>query len=93
MRLTLQVRPAPDGTPSGLQNRPTYEVMGLPPDRMILISDYDETPRRWHTLPITVLRPDLAVKGTWTGDYESPEAALAAIDEDFLRDPQHWFIE
>ena len=89
MRLTLQARPVPEGA----QRPPTYEVMGLPPDRMIVIGDYDETPPRWHILPITVLRSNLAVKGNWTGDYESPEAALAAIDEAFLRDPRHWIIE
>jgi hypothetical protein len=30
------------------------------------------------------------VKGKWTGQYESAEVALAAIDEQFLQDPTHW---
>jgi hypothetical protein len=75
------------------KNHPTYEVIGLPPDPMILISDHAGSERHWQIMPVTVLRPDLAVKGKWTGHYESPEAALTAIDESFLQDPRHWMID
>ena len=71
-----------------------YEVDGLPPNRMIRIQRrmVPIEPACWSILPVTVfdIDNDLAVKGPWTGDYASPEEALATIDEAFLHDPTYW---
>jgi hypothetical protein len=90
MRLTLQRIPLRPLSTSWVH----YEVLGLPANRRIQISEIDPKvkPGRWHILPITMVNPDTGVKGKWTGNYESPEAALAAIDAAFLEDPAHWFI-
>ena len=46
---------------------------------------------RWRILPVTVRDGGAVwVKGRWTGDYESAEAALAAIDEPFLQNRALW---
>lgn len=35
--------------------------------------------------------PDLlGMKGKWVGDFDSPEAALASINEAFLQDKRYW---
>ena len=71
-----------------------YEVDGLPPNRMIRIQRrmVPIEPACWSILPVTVfdIDNDLAVKGPWTGDYASPEEALATIDEAFPHDPTYW---
>jgi hypothetical protein len=52
---------------------------------------------RWRILPISVVDGGKSgpawVKGKWTGDYESAEAAVAAIDEPFLQDPALWYSD
>ena len=58
----------------GLQrgDQPTaYDVAGLPPDLAIEIAEMDG---RWQLL---VVRDGMA--GDWQGDFESADAALAAI--------------
>lgn len=76
----------------------SYEVIGLPSNRKIWVSVILREGRSaglWKILPITVIRDsvgghDTWVRGQWTGEYESAEAALASIDESFLQDKQNW---
>jgi hypothetical protein len=67
----------------------TYEVDGLPPNRMIHIHRrmVPIEPACWSILPTTLFENGLGVKGPGTGEYASPEEALATIDEAFLHDP------
>src|SRR5688572_31964217 len=69
-----------------------YDVEGLPPNRMIRISRrlVPIEPACWSILPVTLYDTDNGVRGPWTGNYASPEEALAAIDEAFLHDPTYW---
>ena len=70
-----------------------YDVVGLPPNRMIMICRrmVPIEPACWQILPTTLWDDgDKGVRGQPTGAYESPEAALAAIDDAFLQNPEHW---
>jgi hypothetical protein len=75
-----------------------YEVMGLPSTRKVWISPIisDKQWRgRWQILPLTVFKAsegqkETWVKGKWMGDFDSPEAALASLNEAFLQDAHIW---
>jgi hypothetical protein len=97
VKLTLRPRIVfSDDHPLAQYNPFQYEVLGLPPNRIVWVGEltHRRETGRWKILPIAVGSPGMAdcywVKGKWTGDYESPGAALAAIDEQFLQDPAHW---
>jgi hypothetical protein len=91
MRLTLRpVIALPE--PFAKYGPLTYEVDGLPPNRMIRIHRrmVPIEPACWSILPTTLFDNGLGVKGPGTGEYASPEEALATIDEAFLHDPTYW---
>ena len=91
MRLTLRLLIAFPG-PLAKYGPFSYEVDGLPPNRMIRIQRrmVPIEPACWSILPVTLFENGLGVKGPWTGEYASPEEALATIDEVFLHDPTYW---
>ena len=92
MPLTLRLVFAAGQEPFTKYGPLTYEVDGLPSNRMIRIQRrmVPIEPPSWSILPVTLFDNDIGVKGPWTGDYASPEEALATIDEAFLHDPTYW---
>ena len=87
-RMELTLRPrfiVPDHEPLSKYNPLQYEVVGLPPDVVIWIGEPSHRMKtgRWKILRIAVLEGGYWVRGVWTGDYESPEAALAAIQAEY----------
>ena len=93
MKLTLRPRIVlPNDHPLAQYNPLQYDVAGLPPNRIVWIGPSSPTRAAegvWSIMPVTVI-DGAGAKGKWTGDYDSAEAALAAVDEQFLQDPTHW---
>jgi len=62
-----------------------FEVQGLPPNRRVVIGQQRDG--RWRMLPISVISSSAHSRHVeWIGDFDSPDAALAAIDQAFLED-------
>lgn len=92
MRLTLRPVIALPG-PFAKYGPLTYEVDGLPPNRMIRIQRrmVPIEPACWSILLTTLFDNGLGVKGPGTGEYASPEEALAhatLVDLRTARGPQ-----
>ena len=60
-----------------------YEVVGLPPRHIVWIGHGGPDVTRWRILRMFVHSGGGATKGDWTGNYESPEAALRAIQDEW----------
>jgi hypothetical protein len=52
-----------------------YEVLGLPMEQRATIAEMEG--RKWKTL-----RTEDGVQGSWTGEYETAEDALAALQRE-----------
>lgn len=83
MKLALRPRAVlPDDHPLAKFNPVQYEVLGLPPNLEVWIGGLDHRMKtgRWRILRIFVQDNGAGMKDVWTGDYDSPEAALAALE-------------
>ena len=80
MKLSLRVRFGPPYDPLLGSEPLQYEVVGLPPNLVVWIGRRLSPPiGRWQIMRVGVEENGSWVKGFWTGDYDSAEAALAAL--------------
>ena len=80
MKTTLTLRPHRRlGMGPELSDRDrviNYEVVGLPPGESAEIAEIDQHWQIWRTKD--------GVRGQWTGDYSTAQAALEELQKDFV---------